>query len=106
MMYGKILKEVNMKRISRIIAFMFAAVLVALIAIPSGSTSAKVPYRTYTENGYGEYVETQTAYIPSNTIVKIMSNIEGIDNFTLNNASDIKVHGDKILFVFLTIINR
>lgn len=96
MMYGKILKEVNMKRISRIIAFMFAAVLVALIAIPSGSTSAKVPYRTYTENGYGEYVETQTAYIPSNTIVKIMSNIEGIDNFTLNNASDIKVHGDKM----------
>ena len=85
-----------MKRISRIIAFMFAAVLVALIAIPSGSTSAKVPYRTYTENGYGEYVETQTAYIPSNTIVKIMSNIEGIDNFTLNNASDIKVHGDKM----------
>lgn len=96
MMYGKILKEVNMKRISRIIAFMFAAVLVALIAIPSGSTSAKVPYRTYTENGYGEYVETQTAYIPSNTIVKIMSNIDGIDNFTLNNASDIKVHGDKM----------
>lgn len=96
MMYGKILKEVNMKRISRIIAFMLAAVLVALIAIPSGNTSAKVPYRTYTENGYGEYVETQTAYIPSNTIVKIMSNIEGIDNFTLNNASDIKVHGDKM----------
>lgn len=96
MMYGKILKEVNMKRISRIIAFMLAAVLVALIAIPSENTSAKVPYRTYTENGYGEYVETQTAYIPSNTIVKIMSDIEGIDNFTLNNASDIKVHGDKM----------
>ena len=85
-----------MKRISRIIAFMLAAVLVALVAVPSGSASAKVPYRTYTENGYGEYVETQTAYIPSNTIVKIMSNIEGIDNFTLNNASDIKVHGNKM----------
>ncbi len=96
MMYVKILKEVNMKRISRIIAFMLAAVLVALVAVPSGSASAKVPYRTYTENGYGEYVETQTAYIPSNTIVKIMSNIEGIDNFTLNNASDIKVHGNKM----------
>ena len=85
-----------MKRISRIIACMLAAVLIALIAVPSESTSAKVPYRTYTENGYGEYVETQTAYIPSNTIVKIMSDIEGIDNFTLNNASDIKVHGDKM----------
>lgn len=85
-----------MKRISRIIACMLAAVLVALIAIPSTSTSAKVPYRTYTENGYGEYVETQTAYIPSNTIVKIMSDIEGIDNFTLNNASDIKVYGDRM----------
>ncbi len=85
-----------MKRISRIIAFMLAAVLVALVAVPSKSASAKVPYRTYTENGYGEYVETQTAYIPSNTIVKIMSNIEGIDNFTLNNASDIKVHGNKM----------
>lgn len=96
MMYVKILKEVNMKRISRIIAFMLAAVLVALVAVPSKSASAKVPYRTYTENGYGEYVETQTAYIPSNTIVKIMSNIEGIDNFTLNNASDIKVHGNKM----------
>lgn len=96
MMYVKILKEVNMKRISRIIAFMLAAVLVALVAVPSKSASAKVPYRTYTENGYGEYVETQTAYIPSNTIVKIMSDIEGIDNFTLNNASDIKVHGNKM----------
>lgn len=35
MMYVKILKEVNMKRISRIIAFMLAAVLVALVAVPS-----------------------------------------------------------------------
>lgn len=85
-----------MKRIFRIIACMLAAVLIALIAIPSTTGSAKVPYRTYTENGYGEYVETQTAYIPSNTIVKIMSDIEGIDNFTLNNASDIKVYGDRM----------
>ena len=85
-----------MKKISRIIAFMLAAVLIALIAIPSTETSAKVPYKTYTENGYGEYVETQTAYIPSNTIVKIMSDIEGIDNFTLNNATDIKVHDNKM----------
>ena len=85
-----------MKRISRIIAFMLATVLIALTAIPAKTGSAKVPYRTYTENGYGEHVETQTAYIPSNTIVKIMSDIEGIGNFTLNNASDIKVHDGKM----------
>lgn len=95
-MNDKILKEVNMKKILRKIALVLASILVAFAVIQPATSSAKVPYKTYTENGYGEYVETQTAYIPTSTIIKVSSDIEGIDSFTLKKPQDIKVEGDKL----------
>lgn len=85
-----------MKKISRKIAFLLASLVIALMAVEPVSVSAKVPYRTYTENGYGEYVETQTAYIPTNTIIKIVNSAEGEEDLMLNGPEDIKVEGDKI----------
>jgi tetratricopeptide (TPR) repeat protein len=60
---------------------------------------AKVPYRTYTQNGYGELVETQTAYTPYTTITKIQSNIEGEDDFELTKPQDIKIDSNGNLFI-------
>ena len=85
-----------MKKILRKIALVLASILVAFAVIQTATSSAKVPYKTYTENCYGEYVETQTAYIPTSTIIKVSSDIEGIDSFTLKKPQDIKVEGDKL----------
>lgn len=85
-----------MKKITKRIAVLLAALFIALVIIEPAITDAKVPYRTYTENGYGQIVETQTAYIPTNTIVKITTNVEGEEDIMLNGAEDIKVEGDRM----------
>lgn len=85
-----------MKKISRKISFLLASLLICLMMIEPMNTTASVPYRTYTENGYGEDVETQTAYIPSNTIIKIVTASEEEEDLMLKGPSDIKVEGDKM----------
>lgn len=89
-----------MKRFyKRAIAFIFAVLfIVGNIAEPV-VTYAKVPYRTYTQNGYGELVETQTAYTPYSTITKIQSNIEGEDDFELLKPEDIKIDSKGNVFI-------
>ncbi len=42
-----------------------------LITADAREVFADAPYRTYTVNGYGEVIETQTAYLPFETITKI-----------------------------------
>ncbi len=85
-----------MNKISKIISFLLASLMIALVVMEPMVAEAKVPYRTYTQNGYGEDVETQTAYIPSGTIIKIKNNVEGEKELMLNGPQDIKVEGDKM----------
>ena len=83
-----------MNKISKIISFLLASLMIVLVVVEPMVTEAKVPYRTYTQNGYGEYVETQTSYVPSGTIIKIMNNVEGQPELMLDGPQDIKVEGD------------
>lgn len=89
-----------MKKIyKRAIAFLLAVLFIAFEAVQPVVSYAKVPYRTYTQNGYGELVETQTAYTPYSTITKIQSNIEGEDDFELTKPEDIKIDSKGNLFI-------
>lgn len=87
------------KFLKRAIVLVIAAVMLTLAVTDPIVTYAKVPYRTYTQNGYGELVETQTAYTPSSTITKIISNIEGEDDFELNKPEDIQTDSKGNLFI-------
>lgn len=68
--------------------------LVALVFLhPSESAIASdVSYRTYTQDGYGNYVETQTGYIP----VDSLSSFEGT---TLSGPQDMKLGPNNELFI-------
>lgn len=48
--------------------------LLAVVFLTSGIAAvpalAETPYRTYTMDGYGRVMETQTAYLPNETIIK------------------------------------
>ena len=89
-----------MKKIyKRAIAFLFAVLFIAFEVAQPVISFAKVPYKTYTQNGYGELVETQTAYTPYSTITKIQSNIEGEDDFELKKPEDIKIDSKGNLFI-------
>ncbi|MBP3909108.1 MAG: YIP1 family protein [Turicibacter sp.] len=54
--------------------------------------SANTPYTTYTVNGYGEYIETQTAYLP-------VRSIRLIDELSFSNASDMQITEDHTMYI-------
>ena len=53
---------------------------------------ANTAYRTFTEDGYGRYVETQTAYTVRETIVKFGDEL-------FSQAQDMKVGSDGLIYV-------
>lgn len=80
----------KMKKI--VITFtMMIAVLVQPISV-----MAKAPYKTYSQNGYGEMVETQTAYLHQQTLIKI-TDPSGNEEFdgSLDKPQDIKIISDE-----------
>ncbi len=83
-----------MNKIAKRISFLLASLIIIMTVLEPITAFAKVPYRTYTQNGYGEFVETQTAYTPSRTISKIINPNEGEDDLVLKGALDLKVSGD------------
>ncbi|WP_062052233.1 YIP1 family protein [Bacillus sp. JCM 19034] len=58
----------------------------------SSYASANVAYKTFTEDGFGNYVETQTAYTVKSTIVKFGDEL-------FSQASDLKVSSDGLIYV-------
>ncbi len=78
----------KMKKISRAI-LVFS--LVGFIC-SSAFTYADTPYKTFTQDGYGRIIETQTAYTPVATITKV-----GDYNFT--NASDMLITEDEEIYI-------
>ncbi len=87
------------KMYQRAIAFAFAVLFLAFAVIQPVTSYAKVPYRTYTQNGYGELVETQTAYTPYTTITKIYTTVEGEDDFELTKPQDIKIDSEGLIYI-------
>lgn len=71
----------------------FVAIFVGfLISGKNEVAYANTPYTTYTVNGYGEYVETQTAYIP-------VRSIRLIDELSFSGASDMQIMDDNIMYI-------
>lgn len=62
-----------MKKLSRIKLVPLVLLLCIVFTEMAGSTKvlAETPYKTYTVDGYGSTIETQTAYLPYETITKI-----------------------------------
>ena len=54
--------------------------------------SADSPYKTYTFDGYGDIIQTQTAYLPYETLTKF-------DEEALNSPSDMHVTDDGLIYV-------
>ncbi len=69
-----------------------AATVATALPLNSITAEASVPYRTFTQNGYGELVETQTAYTP-------LASIEKVGDSKLNGPSDIKIANDGTIYI-------
>jgi len=79
------------KKIFRLMAMFFAAVFLTSVAgaVP---VSAETPYRTFTMDGYGRVIETQTAYLAQKTIIKFGEEF-------LSAPSDLCITEDGMVYV-------
>src|SRR5699024_10802670 len=59
---------VMMKKMNRILVILL--VMSAMWLINTIPVQAETAYKTFTEDGYGQYVETQTAYTVNETIIQ------------------------------------
>lgn len=77
-----------MKKASgKLLLSLTALLLIVGVAASSLKVQADSPYRTYTIDGYGYVTETQTAYLPYETITKIGDEaLSGPTDFTLTDA--------------------
>ncbi len=82
-----------MKRKGKKLLISLSALLltVGLCAEPM-TAHADVPYKTYTVDGYGSVIETQTAYLPHSTINKIGDEV-------LNAPTDFTILSDGSMYV-------
>lgn len=58
-------------KLLKLIPVLLFSLLAGICAADVTSVYAEVPYKTYTVDGYGSVMETQTAYLPYETITKI-----------------------------------
>jgi sugar lactone lactonase YvrE len=75
----------NIKHLVKVLLFL-------LVFFQSTNVLADTAYKTFTEDGYANYVETQTAYTVSNTIVKFGDEL-------FSQASDLKIDQNGLLYV-------
>ncbi len=71
---------------------MFLAVVFFTSGIAAVPVSAETPYRTYTMDGWGRVLETQTAYLPNETIIKFGEEF-------LNSPNDLFITDDGEIYV-------
>lgn len=88
-----------MKKLLKRVALLLSVILVVLAVSEPFETYAKLPYLTYTQNGYGQYVETQAAYTPYTTLTRIQSDIESVEDLILSSPSDIKITDDGYMYI-------
>jgi tetratricopeptide (TPR) repeat protein/sugar lactone lactonase YvrE len=82
---------VTLKKFSKII-ILSLSLMFALTLFTGVKVSADTPYKTFTQDGYGRFVETQTAYTPLTSIIKF-GDLEFV------GASDIKIGKDGLVYV-------
>lgn len=80
-----------MKKWTKRCTVFLLALLVIGMVFPV-SLQAAVPYKTYTIDGYGYVTETQTAYMPKSSIVKI-------GDYSLVNPKDMKITDDGMMYI-------
>ncbi len=82
------------KHIGKLIAsaLLAAALTLTVTDLFTITARADAPYKTYTVDGYGSVAETQTAYLPYETITKI-------DEETLNGPTDFKLMPDGTMYI-------
>lgn len=66
--------------------------VVLTFTLTSESVLANTAYKTFTEDGYGQYVETQTAYTVRETIVQL-------DDELFIQAQDMKIGKDGLIYI-------
>lgn len=66
--------------------------LIASILFTPLSVSAVTPYKTFTLDGYGRVVETQTGYTP-------LVSIAQIGDYSFSNASDMQITQDEEIYI-------
>lgn len=81
----------NGKKLIRFAAI-FLAAFVLVLCIGSSSVYAETPYKTYTVDGYGSVQETQSAYLPYETLVSF-------DDESFSSPNDICVTEDGLIYV-------
>ncbi|SFB74948.1 YIP1 family protein [Butyrivibrio sp. YAB3001] len=79
------------KKLIKVIAAIAASAVIA-IGITEITAKADAPYKTYTVDGYGAACETQTAYLPYETITKI-------GDETLNAPTDFTLLDDGTMYI-------
>ncbi len=82
-----------------------AAGLMAVLMTASTVVVADVPYKTFSQNGYGEYIQSQTAYKPGETLYKIVDN-ETDEIYYLNDPHDMVIAPDGNIYIADTGNNR
>jgi DNA-binding beta-propeller fold protein YncE len=70
------------------LALLFLCVITCIL-LPGVTVLAETPYKTFTQDGYGRIVETQTAYVPLTSITKV-------GDLSFKGATDMKILGDEI----------
>lgn len=71
---------------------LFMLCLSICILFISVTAKADTPYKTFTQDGYGRIVETQTAYTPITTITKV-------GDLAFKNASDMQITADEEIYI-------
>ena len=79
-----------LKKLKKLITPVLAVTLLA--SVLSVSASAAAPYKTYTVDGYGSVTETQTAYLPYETLTKI-------GDETLVTPTDFTILNDGTMYI-------
>ena len=80
-----------MRKYQRFLILALLCVMVCVLVAPA-VVSAETPYVTYTVDGYGNIRQTQTAYLPYETITKFGEE-------TLSGPSDMMVTADGLIYV-------
>ena len=74
-------------------------ILLHIVIKPTNLIAESIAYKTYTQDGYGRYVRTQTAYQPTETL-------NAFDGEKFNGAEDIVLADDGSIFVADTLNKR
>ncbi len=80
------------KRVKKLFVSLLAFLLGVGFLIQPVAAFADAPYKTYTVDGYGSVIETQTAYLPYGTINKI-------GDETLNAPTDFTILSDGTMYI-------